>query len=98
MLNIDASATVKFSTSGEQKVSLECGRSRFKLLGLPRDEFPTFPAVRFNESWRVKSGDLQKLISVEVPFLYVMYWETVLFFNKRIQQFSKFFNSGFIMY
>ena len=56
-------APVKFSTSGEQKVSLECGRSRFKLLGLPRDEFPSFPAVRFNESWRVKSADLQKLIS-----------------------------------
>ena len=30
-------------------------------------------------------SDLQKLISVEVPFLYVMYWETVLFFNKRIK-------------
>ena len=38
-------------------------RSRFKLLGLPRDEFPSFPTVRFNESWRVRSGDLQKLIA-----------------------------------
>lgn len=36
---------------------------QFKLLGLPRDEFPTFPSVRFNDSWRVKSGELQKLIS-----------------------------------
>src|SRR4028118_2181882 len=54
---------VKISASGEQRVSLECGRSRFKLLGLPRDEFPSFPTVRFNESWRVRSGDLQKLIS-----------------------------------
>lgn len=54
---------VKIATSGEQRVSLECGRSKFKLLGLPRDEFPTFPSVRFNESWRVKSGELQKLIS-----------------------------------
>ena len=56
------SAPVKMSSAGEQKVTLECGRSRFKLLGLPRDEFPSFPAVRFNESWRVRSGDLQKLI------------------------------------
>jgi DNA polymerase-3 subunit beta len=32
-------------------------------LGLPRDEFPTFPNVSFSDSWRVKSGDLQKLIS-----------------------------------
>jgi DNA polymerase-3 subunit beta len=54
---------VKISASGEQRVTLECGRSKFKLLGLPRDEFPTFPSVRFNDSWRVKSGELQKLIS-----------------------------------
>lgn len=56
-------APVRMSASGEQRISLECGRSRFKLLGLPRDEFPTFPSVRFNESWRVRSGELQKLIS-----------------------------------
>src|SRR5919199_756452 len=54
---------VKVAAQGEQRIALECGRSRFKLLGLPRDEFPTFPTVRFNESWRVRSGDLQKLIS-----------------------------------
>jgi DNA polymerase III subunit beta len=53
---------VKIAATGEQRVTLECGRSKFKLLGLPRDEFPTFPVVRFNESWRVKSGELQKLI------------------------------------
>ncbi len=54
---------VKMSASGEQRVTIECGRSKFKLLGLPRDEFPTFPSVRFSDSWRVKSGELQKLIS-----------------------------------
>lgn len=54
---------VKISASGEQRITIECGRSKFKLLGLPRDEFPTFPTVRFNDSWRVKSGELQKLIS-----------------------------------
>src|SRR5919112_560882 len=54
---------VKMAAAGEQRVTLECGRSRFKLLGLPRDEFPSFPTVRFNESWRIRSGDLQKLIS-----------------------------------
>jgi DNA polymerase-3 subunit beta len=56
-------APVKVGGVGEQRVTLECGRSKFKLLGLPRDEFPTFPQVRFQESWRVRSGDLQKLIS-----------------------------------
>jgi DNA polymerase-3 subunit beta len=56
-------APVKIAALGEQRVTLECGRSKFKLLGLPRDEFPSFPVVRFNESWRIKSGDLQKLIA-----------------------------------
>ena len=56
-------APVRIAAIGEQRITLECGRSRFKLLGLPRDEFPTFPAVKFDESWRIRSGDLQKLIS-----------------------------------
>src|SRR5690606_25447931 len=54
---------VKIATSGEQRVTLECGRSRFKLLGLPRDEFPSFPSVKFDESWRVRSGELHTLIT-----------------------------------
>ncbi|MCC6928332.1 MAG: DNA polymerase III subunit beta [Gemmatimonadaceae bacterium] len=56
-------APVKLAAAGEQRITLECGRSRFKLLGLPRDEFPAFPTVDFARSWRVKSGDVQKLIS-----------------------------------
>src|SRR5574339_1300203 len=56
-------APVRIAASGEQRITLDCGRSRFKLLGLRRDEFPTFPSVRFDESWRIKSWDLQKLIS-----------------------------------
>ncbi|HET7583992.1 MAG TPA: DNA polymerase III subunit beta [Gemmatimonadaceae bacterium] len=58
------SAPVKLSSTGEQRVTLECSRSRFRLLGLPRDEFPSFPAVRFEESWRIRSSDLQKMISL----------------------------------
>src|SRR6195952_3281735 len=53
---------VKMAAAGEQRVTLDCGRSHFKILGLPRDEFPSFPTVRFEESWRIRSGDLQKLI------------------------------------
>lgn len=56
-------APVKIAAMGEQRMVLECGRSKFKLLGLPRDEFPSFPQVRFEDSWRVRSGDLQNLIS-----------------------------------
>jgi DNA polymerase III subunit beta len=54
---------VKVSGSGEQRITLECGQSRFRLNGIPRDEFPTFPVVRFVDAWRIKSGDLQKLIT-----------------------------------
>lgn len=57
------SSSVSVSSSGEQRLVLECGRSRFKLLGLPREEFPAFPAVGFEGAWRVRSGDLQQLIS-----------------------------------
>ncbi len=56
-------APVRIAAANEQRVTIECGRSKFKLLGIPRDEFPSFPAVRFEESWRVKSAELHKLIS-----------------------------------
>ncbi|HEY9225838.1 MAG TPA: DNA polymerase III subunit beta [Gemmatimonadaceae bacterium] len=56
-------APVRVAAAGEQRVTLDCGRTHFKILGLPRDEFPAFPNVRFNESWRIRSGDLQKLIA-----------------------------------
>lgn len=56
-------APVKVGAIGEQRATIECGRSRFKLLGLSRDEFPAFPGVRFDDGWRVRSADLQKLIS-----------------------------------
>jgi DNA polymerase III subunit beta len=53
---------VKVAAVGEQRVTLDCGRSHFKILGLPKDEFPSFPAVKFKDSWRVRAGDLRKLI------------------------------------
>src|SRR5919201_1538588 len=56
------SAAIRLTSAGEQRVTIECGRSRFKLLGLPREEFPAFPAVKFDAAWRASPGDLQKLI------------------------------------
>ena len=56
------SAAIRITSSGEQRVSIECGRSKFKLLGLPREEFPAFPGVKFDSAWRARSADLQKLI------------------------------------
>lgn len=56
-------APVKISATGDQRITLECGRAKFKLLGLPKSEFPGFPAVHFEKALRIPSGDLQKLIS-----------------------------------
>jgi DNA polymerase-3 subunit beta len=56
------SAAINVSSAGEQRVTIECGRSKFKLLGLPREEFPAFPSVSFDDSWKCSAQDLQKLI------------------------------------
>jgi DNA polymerase-3 subunit beta len=57
------SAAIRITSSGEQRVAIECGKSKFKLLGLSKEEFPAFPAVKFEAGWRVPSKDLQKLIA-----------------------------------
>jgi DNA polymerase-3 subunit beta len=57
------SASIRLASAGEQRVTIECGRSRFKLLGLPREEFPAFPAVDFTGGWKATATDLHKLIT-----------------------------------
>lgn len=54
--------TVEFTTQGDS-IQISSGRTRYKLNGLPRDEFPAFPKVDFAESWRVTGQDLQRLIT-----------------------------------
>lgn len=54
--------SVELSTQGDS-IALSSGRTRFKLNGLPRDEFPAFPKVDFAESWRVTGAELQRLIT-----------------------------------
>jgi DNA polymerase III subunit beta len=55
-------AAIRMTSSGEQRATIECGKSKFKLLGLSREEFPAFPTVKFEGGWRVAAKDLQKLI------------------------------------
>jgi DNA polymerase-3 subunit beta len=52
---------VEMSTRGDQ-IELKCGRSQFKLNGLPSEEFPSLPEVDFEEGWSVKGADLHGLI------------------------------------
>lgn len=54
---------IKLTSSGEQRLVLECGKTKVKLLGLPKDDFPAFPTIDFKNAWRLKSGSVQQLIS-----------------------------------
>src|SRR5882762_4002257 len=56
-------ASVRISSAGEQRALVECGKSKFRLLGLPKDEFPSFPQVKFENAWKAPAKDLHKLIS-----------------------------------
>ncbi len=56
------SAGIRFTIQGEQRATIECGRSKFKLLGLPREEYPAFPQVRFEAASRTTAGSLQQLV------------------------------------
>ena len=57
------SAGIRVTTQGEQRVTIECGRSKFKLLGLPREEFPAFPQVAFDQAGKTTARELQKLVA-----------------------------------
>jgi DNA polymerase-3 subunit beta len=52
---------VEITTRGDQ-IELKCGRSQFKLNGLPADEFPTLAAVDFSSGLTVTGKDLNNLI------------------------------------
>jgi DNA polymerase-3 subunit beta len=52
---------VEVMARGDQ-VELHCGRSQFKLNGLPSDEFPNLPAVDFEQGWGITGTELQRLI------------------------------------
>jgi DNA polymerase-3 subunit beta len=56
------SGPVRITAAGEARVSIESGRSKFKLLGLPREEFPSFPAVKFDKAWKAAAGVVHKLV------------------------------------
>ncbi|MBI4520726.1 MAG: DNA polymerase III subunit beta, partial [Gemmatimonadetes bacterium] len=56
-----ADEPVLITSKGDQ-IELRCGRSQFRLNGLPVEEFPTFPEVSFEQAWKVRSGELHSLI------------------------------------
>ncbi len=52
---------VDVSTRGDQ-IELKCGRSHFKLNGLPSEEFPSLPEIDFEEGWQIEGKELHRLI------------------------------------
>jgi len=44
------------------QLELKCGKTAFKLNGLPSEEFPSLPGIDFEEGWSVTGKELQKLI------------------------------------
>ncbi len=52
---------VEVVARGDQ-LELKCGRSSFKLNGLPSEEFPSLPGVDFAKGWSILGSELQKLI------------------------------------
>lgn len=56
-----ADQPVEITTRGDQ-IELECGRSRFKLNGLPAEEFPSLPGVDFEGAVSISGTDLHRLI------------------------------------
>src|SRR3989454_7804787 len=51
---------VRVTAAGEARGSLECGRAEFKLLGLPREEVPSFPALKVDGARKAGAGGVHK--------------------------------------
>ncbi len=52
---------VQVNSRGDQ-VEIRCGKSHFKLNGLPSDDFPELPSVPFDGGWSAAGKDLLSLI------------------------------------
>jgi DNA polymerase III subunit beta len=55
-------APVNVAAQGDA-ITITSGRSRFRLNGLPKDEFPAFPSVPFERAWKLSGKELHQLIS-----------------------------------
>lgn len=56
--------TIRFAAATENRISVECGKSRFKLLGMPTTEFPLFPKIDFPGAWSAQAMRVRELIDL----------------------------------
>ncbi len=55
-------AVVDLETDDNQKLSIICQKSQFKVHGLPKDDFPILPEVKKDKTFKVKASLLQEMI------------------------------------
>jgi DNA polymerase-3 subunit beta len=55
-------SVVDLETDDNQKLSIVCQKSQFKIHGLPKDDFPILPEVKKDKSFKVKASLLQEMI------------------------------------
>lgn len=55
-------SVVRVDGEGEH-VTVECESSRFRVHGLPAEDFPSFPTLDFGAGWKVAAGDVDRLAS-----------------------------------
>ena len=53
---------IHFQASDHQQAKLESGSSRFRLMGLPRDDFPMLPTFEDHESLTLQQGELSRML------------------------------------
>jgi DNA polymerase-3 subunit beta len=53
---------IRFAAAGDDRVTVESGKSRFKLMGLPTVEFPSFPKLDFPGTAVVPAGAVRQMI------------------------------------
>ena len=60
MIRALPSSLVRVRGEGEH-VTVECESSRFRVHGLPAEDFPTFPALAFDAGFGVAAGDVERM-------------------------------------
>ncbi len=48
--------------AGDNRVTIKCDRSRFNIVGLPKDDFPKMPEIKKDRSLKLSGGMLQSII------------------------------------
>lgn len=54
---------IRFSLEGETKIRIECGETKYGIMGIAEEEFPKIPAIQSKEKIALPGATLQRMIS-----------------------------------